>query len=65
MEFTALLFMRFRGNDQTRVDDAKKGGDIDLLFETDHWVSNRATAMGSIYVALIRPRQGQANGLPA
>jgi len=38
----------------SRVDDAKKGGDIDLLFETDQQVSNRATTIGSIYVALIR-----------
>lgn len=38
----------------SRVDDAKKGGDIDLLFETDQPVKNRATTVGSIYVALIR-----------
>ncbi|QFY88706.1 nucleotidyltransferase domain-containing protein [Magnetovirga frankeli] len=38
----------------SRVDDAKKGGDIDLLFETDQLVSNRAATVGSIYVALIR-----------
>ncbi len=38
----------------SRVDDAKKGGDIDLLFETDQLVSNRATILGAIYVALIR-----------
>ena len=38
----------------SRVDDAKKGGDIDLLFETDHLVSNRASTIGAIYVALIR-----------
>lgn len=38
----------------SRVDDAKKGGDIDLLFETDHLVGNRATTVGALYVALIR-----------
>lgn len=38
----------------SRVDDAKKGGDIDLLFETDQRVKNRAAAVGAIYVALIR-----------
>lgn len=38
----------------SRVDDTKKGGDIDLLFETDHQVSNRATAIGAIYAALVR-----------
>jgi predicted nucleotidyltransferase len=38
----------------SRVDDAKKGGDIDLLFETDQPVSNRATTIGAIYAALIR-----------
>ncbi len=38
----------------SRVDDAKKGGDIDLLFETDHLVGNRAATAGALYVALIR-----------
>jgi predicted nucleotidyltransferase len=38
----------------SRVDDAKKGGDIDLVFETDHAVTNRATTLGALYVALIR-----------
>lgn len=38
----------------SRVDDTKRGGDIDLLFETDHLVGNRATTAGAIYVALIR-----------
>lgn len=38
----------------SRTDDAKKGGDIDLLFETDHCVDNRATTIGALYVALIR-----------
>ena len=38
----------------SRADDAKKGGDIDLLFETDHPVANRATTAGALYVSLIR-----------
>lgn len=38
----------------SRVDDSKKGGDIDLLFETDHLVGNRATTVGALYVSLIR-----------
>ena len=38
----------------SRADDAKKGGDIDLLFETDHPVTNRATTVGALYVSLIR-----------
>lgn len=38
----------------SRADDAKKGGDIDLLFETDHPVGNRATTVGALYVSLIR-----------
>jgi len=38
----------------SRVDDTKKGGDIDLLFETDNLVGNRAIAVGQLYVALIR-----------
>jgi predicted nucleotidyltransferase len=38
----------------SRVDDAKKGGDIDLLLETDRPVVNRATTLGALYVALIR-----------
>jgi predicted nucleotidyltransferase len=38
----------------SRVDDAKKGGDIDLLFETDHPVGNRATTIDALYVLLIR-----------
>jgi predicted nucleotidyltransferase len=37
----------------SRVDDAKKGGDIDLLFETPHPVGNRATALGQLYASLI------------
>ncbi len=38
----------------SRVDDSKKGGDIDLLFEIDHPVGNRATTLGALYVSLIR-----------
>lgn len=38
----------------SRVDDAKKGGDIDLLFETDHAIANPANAISQLYVALIR-----------
>ena len=38
----------------SRADDTKKGGDIDLLFETDHAVGNRATTIGALYVSLIR-----------
>jgi predicted nucleotidyltransferase len=38
----------------SRVIDFKKGGDIDLLFETSQRLDNRATTMGALYVALIR-----------
>ena len=38
----------------SRVDDTKRGGDIDLLFETDQHVGNRATTVGALYVSLIR-----------
>ena len=38
----------------SRVDDAKKGGDIDLLFETDGILGNRAATTGELYVSLIR-----------
>ena len=38
----------------SRVDDTKKGGDIDLLFETDCRLSNRADTIGQLYVSLIR-----------
>jgi predicted nucleotidyltransferase len=38
----------------SRVDDAKKGGDIDLLFETDRHIPNRTTTVSALYVALIR-----------
>jgi predicted nucleotidyltransferase len=38
----------------SRVDDTKKGGDIDLLFETDHRVGDHVATVGALYVALIR-----------
>jgi predicted nucleotidyltransferase len=38
----------------SRIDDAKKGGDIDLLFETDRRISNHVATIGALYVALIR-----------
>ena len=38
----------------SRVDDERRGGDIDLLFETDHIVARRAEALNALYVALIR-----------
>jgi len=38
----------------SRVRDDLKGGDIDLLFETEHTVSNRALAICSIQGALMR-----------
>lgn len=38
----------------SRVDDSKRGGDIDLLFETDQVLENRVATIGAIYVALIR-----------
>ena len=38
----------------SRADDSKKGGDIDLLFETDHRVGDHVATVGALYVALIR-----------
>ncbi len=38
----------------SRVDDTKRGGDIDLLFETDSPVANPAVTIGQLYVGLIR-----------
>jgi predicted nucleotidyltransferase len=38
----------------SRVNDKEKGGDIDLLFETDLPVGNRANTIGKLYVSLIR-----------
>jgi hypothetical protein len=40
----------------SRVDDVKMGGDIDLLFETDHLVGDHVASIGALYVALIRKR---------
>jgi predicted nucleotidyltransferase len=37
----------------SRVNDALKGGDIDLLFEVDRAVGNRALVMGALYASLI------------
>lgn len=37
----------------SRVDDAQKGGDIDLLVETDAALPNRAQAICKIYAAII------------
>jgi len=37
----------------SRVNDALKGGDIDLLFEVDRAVDNRALVMGALYASLI------------
>lgn len=38
----------------SRVNDDLKGGDIDLLFEIEHTVANRAQAICSIQGALMR-----------
>ena len=38
----------------SRTDDGRRGGDIDLLFETPHRLHDRVAAQGQIYVALIR-----------
>jgi predicted nucleotidyltransferase len=38
----------------SRVDDAKKGGDIDLLFTASADISNPAQTMGRIYAQLVR-----------
>lgn len=38
----------------SRVNDARRGGDIDLLFETDQPVARRAEALNALYVSLIR-----------
>lgn len=38
----------------SRTDDRRKGGDIDLLFETPRHLSNRLAAQGQLYVTLIR-----------
>lgn len=38
----------------SRADDSLRGGDIDLLLETDHVVENRAQAICAIQGALMR-----------
>jgi hypothetical protein len=38
----------------SRTDDSRRGGDIDLMFETPHRLPNRVAAQGQIYVSLIR-----------
>jgi len=38
----------------SRTDDRRRGGDIDLMFETPRRLANRATVQGQIYVALVR-----------
>lgn len=38
----------------SRTDDTRRGGDIDLLFETQRQLDNRALTAGAIYTALIR-----------
>lgn len=38
----------------SRTNDALRGGDIDLLFETPHQLDDRVAATGQLYVKLIR-----------
>lgn len=38
----------------SRTDGLRRGGDIDLLFETGRRLDDRATTLGNIYVRLIR-----------
>ncbi len=38
----------------SRVDDALRGGDIDLLIESQAHVANKTQAIGQIYAKLIR-----------
>jgi hypothetical protein len=38
----------------SRTDDRKRGGDIDLMFETNTTLDNRVAVQGKLYVALIR-----------
>jgi len=38
----------------SRTDDRKRGGDIDLMFETPTSLGNRSAVQGQLYVALIR-----------
>lgn len=38
----------------SRTDDSRRGGDIDLLFETPRQLSDRVATQGRLYVALVR-----------
>lgn len=38
----------------SRTDDKRRGGDIDLLFETPHRLDNRVAVAGRLYAGLIR-----------
>lgn len=38
----------------SRANDAMRGGDIDLLFETPRQLDNRVAATGRLYASLIR-----------
>ncbi|MDP2417749.1 MAG: nucleotidyltransferase domain-containing protein [Hydrogenophaga sp.] len=38
----------------SRADDTRRGGDIDLLFETSQRVAHRSQILNALYVALIR-----------
>jgi predicted nucleotidyltransferase len=38
----------------SRTHDGRRGGDIDLLFETAHQLPSRAAALDALYVGLIR-----------
>ncbi len=38
----------------SRTNDALRGGDIDLLFETPHQLDDRVATTGQLYVQLIR-----------
>lgn len=38
----------------SRADDTRRGGDIDLLFETSQRVAHRSQTLNALYVALIR-----------
>lgn len=38
----------------SRADNERRGGDIDLLFETDQHLTQRTQTLNALYVALIR-----------
>lgn len=38
----------------SRTDDQRRGGDIDLLFETPRHLDNKVATQGQLYVALVR-----------